>query len=89
MEQKMSNELRIESVDWIDSNSKFGWLDKVDCKCDIIVCQSVGYVIDETDEGIALAQSRLLSDSDGYKPYADIISIPKVAIKHRVAINRY
>jgi len=31
----------------------------------------------------------LLSDSDGYKPYADIISIPKVAIKHRVAINRY
>lgn len=78
--------IKIELVVWIDSSSRFGWLDTEDSKVAIWKCQSIGFLIDETDEGIALAESRS-EPKAGHKPYADVISIPKVAILKRITLS--
>lgn len=79
-------ELSIELVVWIDSSSMSGWTGSEEAKANIWRCQSVGFLIDETDTAIALAESRSEPKAE-HKPYADIISIPKVAIISRSRLH--
>ena len=80
----MENIKPIELVDWIDSNSRSGWLDSTEGKVVVIKCRTVGFLIDETEEGVCLSQS--VCRTDGYKPFADIINIPKCCIQHRQTV---
>jgi len=81
-----SRGVRRELIIWVDSNSVFGWRHVDECVCTTTICESVGFVIDEDKGSVALAQSRNMV-GEGFYPYADIISIPKVAIKKRVRLT--
>ena len=65
-------------VEWLDSASNPGWLSKDECKVEVSKCQTLGFLVDETDDGICLALNRTVTA--GYKPYGELVSIPKVAI---------
>lgn len=66
-------------VEWIDSCKSNGWgsLKYHVGELTFSRCWSVGYVIQEDKKSISLAQSL----SEDTKNIADVISIPKVAIK--------
>jgi hypothetical protein len=68
-------------IKWTDSWSDSGWVSSERCKADIIYCESVGFLVDETKDAVVLAENR--AASDGMKPYGDLIHIPKVAIIKR------
>ena len=65
-------------VDWVDSSGQPGWLSKQDCHIDISQCQSEGFLIEYTKEGICLAESRCTTID--HRPYSGLTSIPKQAI---------
>ncbi len=77
---------KILLVDWYDSVSKGSWQDRDDCKAESLVCQSVGFLVDETKDYLCLALNRVTEA--GYTPFGQLISIPKVAIKRRVKIKK-
>jgi hypothetical protein len=79
------NKPKILVIDWIDSVSDNGWKSSDDCKARAIICQSVGFLVDENDHSVCLALSR--TTQQGYMPFADLISIPKVSIKHKRKIG--
>lgn len=79
-------ELKVVSVAWVDSASHPFWNDK-DTDYDVLHCHSVGFLIQETDDMIAIAQSAALDD--GAKPWADVIVIPTVAITNIIVLKEY
>lgn len=76
---------KILMITWIDSCSSNGWQQPAEAKARISECQSVGFLVEETKDAIALALSR--TTQEGFAPYADIVSIPKVAIKRKRVIR--
>ena len=68
----------IKKIGWIDSWSVGGWQQRSECHGELLRCETVGFVVEETDDFICLALSR--SKLDGYLPYCDLITIPKVSI---------
>lgn len=63
-------------VEWVDSSTEYGW-HQAGCFDDSVpICQSVGFLLKETDITIVLAHSRSNSGR-----YADTITIPKCSIK--------
>ena len=83
----MKKEHKVIVVEWEDSGSNHGWLNEGDEKVSICMCETTGFLVDETKDGIAIAQNT--SSSKGYKPYGNVISIPKSAIKKRKVIGKY
>ena len=77
----MNKKNKIIIIDWVDSCSYNGWRsdDDMGCKAGTLPCQTVGYLVNKSKTAIAIAQNRTLAE--GYKPYGDIIHIPKSAIK--------
>lgn len=68
-------------VDWIDSQGYGGWRNVEDAirqaqKPDEMPCQSVGYLVDETDTYLLIGQS-LTSDN---VQVSNTLQIPKLAI---------
>jgi hypothetical protein len=72
-------------VDWMDSASNPGWKSSDELQATICLCQTVGFLVLETDAALVLALSR--GTQEGYRPYSDLISIPKVAITRRRIIR--
>jgi hypothetical protein len=68
-------------IDWVDAAANNGWVTEPELETTTIpcTCQSLGFLVKETDESITLALSR--TTTKGHAPYADLITIPKVAIK--------
>jgi len=66
-------------IDWVDSYTINGWTMTSDCKAEILLCQSVGFKVDETEDAICIALNK--ATKDGFRPYGELMSIPKVAIK--------
>ena len=77
--------MKIEKITWIDSCSNPGWQHWHEDDPRPIECESVGYPIGENEKAVTLAQSRSLEE--GVLPYADLIHIPKTAIKKRVKVK--
>ena len=74
-----NNKLSIVLVDWLDSCGDPGWKFSEEISVHLMVCQTVGFLVSETKEAIAVALNR--TTTLGYKPFGDIISIPRVAIR--------
>ena len=72
-------------IDWVDSCSDPGWQNSADCKAHLLTCQSVGFVVEETEDIICIALNR--STKKGYTPFGELMSIPKVAITRRKKIK--
>jgi hypothetical protein len=81
-----NKELKVVSVAWVDSASHPYWQD-ADEKWDILRCHSVGFLIEENEYLVAIAQSAGL-DGDA-KPWADVIVIPKCSISVMQTIKEY
>lgn len=70
-------------IDWVDSCGSQGWLQIGECKARVSECQTVGFLVDETKDAIALALNRVTIE--GHAPFGEMITIPKFAItKKRV-----
>ena len=78
----MIKNTKIVKVDWVDSCSHNGWIrsDDVALQATPLKCQTVGYLINESKTAIAIAQNKTMMTEEGYRPYGDIIHIPKSAI---------
>ena len=74
-------------IDWVDSMSSSGWKtsEQIDEYIPKALCQSAGFFVKETKDFIVLALSRDLTEDNS--PFADLISIPKVAILKRKKIR--
>jgi len=68
--------MKIVLVEWFDSATEYGWQRKDLFDDRITNCQSVGFLIKETDKVVVVTLNR----SDNGR-YADAITIPKQSIK--------
>ncbi len=69
---------RIALVHWVDSAQYPYWNDNAET-FPILECKTAGFLIEETDEKLVIAQSASMNKDA--KPWADVIVIPKVAVK--------
>jgi hypothetical protein len=72
-------------IDWVDSSSDHGWLHRSECHASICRCQSVGFLVEQDENAYCLALSR--AADNGFKPFCDLISIPKVAVKNIIKLD--
>ena len=72
-------------IDWVDSCSVNGWQSSEDCKSIELICQTVGFFVHETKNIYTIAQSQ--SKKDGFRPFAELISIPKSSIIKTVKLK--
>lgn len=72
-------------VDWMDSASEPGWMLPEQLDSSAVICQSIGFFVQETKDVLTLALNRGLKNSA--RPFGDLIHIPKVSILKRRKIN--
>ena len=77
--------MKLVEVDWIDSNCQWGWtkLDKLkdDAVSKSLLCRSVGYVVIDDSDRIALVQSLAWADENASPASGDaLLVIPRIAI---------
>ena len=72
---------KLVSVEWNDSASLNGWRDDEEGVVSVCPIKTVGHLVAENKDGIAISQS--ISLDKKFKRYGDIISIPKNAIKKK------
>jgi hypothetical protein len=75
--------MAVEIVEWIDSNFSGRWQEKswYDAEAErTMKCRSVGFVMKETADRVCLLQSEALSC------FAEMLTIPKVAIVKRTVL---
>jgi hypothetical protein len=82
---EMKKPPKIYLINWIDSCSQSGWATSEDCKADLSYCQSVGFLVEENKEAYCLALNR--TTKEGHRPFGELITIPKVAVKSVKAIK--
>jgi len=71
-------------IDWVDSVTDGNW-QPLHQNYGISLCQTIGYYVTEDKHSFTLALNR---DTTGINaPYGSIITIPKVAIKHKRIIK--
>lgn len=77
---------KIVFIEWLDSYSITGWQSFDECSSSILMpCQTVGFFVNETEETYTVALSR--ATNKDFRPFADLLSIPKKAIKRIKAIE--
>ncbi len=72
-------------VHWVDSASHPYWQDG-NTEYSLLECYSVGFLIEESVDKLVIAQSAAL-DPDA-KPWADVIVIPRVAVRTTECLPR-
>ena len=78
--------LKLLLVDWVDSAGSTGWRQTDELQPEIGECQSVGFLVSETKEALALALNR--SRLPNFRPFGEIVSIPKrCIIRSRVLLT--
>lgn len=65
-------------ITWVDANNNPDWREPNECYYHHMEITSVGILIEETDRGYAIAQST--NNMKGYKPCANVFSIPKICV---------
>lgn len=77
---------RAVEVEWLDSSGIDGWVAKdrtiKETKAEDLVCWSVGYVYQDTDDYLLIAQGESPENLHGY------FQIPKVAIRQTWELRR-
>jgi hypothetical protein len=66
-------------IDWIDSAGSAGWKLPEECCGELSKCQSVGFLVEETDEFYCVALNRSFN-CNTENPFGDLMTIPKVAV---------
>lgn len=72
-------------LEWIDSATQHGWLSREGFDLSPGRCKTVGFLVDENDEVIALALNGATDENT--LPFGEIIVIPKVCITKRVKVG--
>lgn len=71
--------MKIVSVDWVDSAHLSGWRDEEQVqRHDVARCQTVGFLVRESDNAVYVALSR--DAGDKHTPWGDVIAIPWGAV---------
>ena len=81
----MSEITQIVLIDWIDSKGitdKWEHLDGLK-PMTCCICRTIGFVLDETDDYVTIAQSITLIENEEESQVLGRMSIPKVSIKDR------
>ncbi len=75
-------------VKWRDSSSQSGWRSIEDVSDEPLICESVGFVVKESNSSLVLALS-LMDQEQASKPVGDTIIIPTESIisKQKLAGN--
>ena len=68
--------MKLVLIEWVDSAMEYGWQGKALFDATVSKCQTAGFMLNETDEVMVVAQSRSNSGR-----WADAITIPKCSIK--------
>jgi hypothetical protein len=79
--------LEVVFVEWRDAASGSRWIPKGDDEPFTVTCQSIGYVIRETEDEIVLTSTIGSQGDTEEEEYAGYFAIPKGCIKHRWTIN--
>ena len=69
---------KILLIDWIDTATTNGWHGTEEANC--CMNQSVGFYVKEDKRSITIALSKA---EEGFVPYGDYITIPRVCIKKK------
>lgn len=69
---------RIVVIDWVDSIRAFDWTLMEDLDEKLLDCISVGFLLNETEEYVTIAQNYGLKP----KQVCNLITIPKCSIKN-------
>ena len=77
--------MKLVEIDWIDSNCQWGWtkMDKLkeDATSKSLICRTVGYLIVDEPDRVALVQSLAWSDVKDPPASGDaMLVIPRTAI---------
>ena len=79
--------MKMLEVAWVDSNMNRGWSTVKETKAFLekqtLICKSVGYLYEETDEYLSLVMSQAwqyAEDKDAAS-YAELLTIPREAVK--------
>jgi hypothetical protein len=74
-------------VEWVDSMNSPGWRrsDDLDDASRPARCCSVGFVVRDTRDALTLALNHCRDE--GTSPYADLMTIPRVANRRRVVLQ--
>jgi hypothetical protein len=82
----MKAKRKVVCVDWVDAVAGIGWTDDTS-EMRLSHCRSVGLVVNETDEALALAGSWATDEGDELPTSNNRIVIPKAWIKRRVVVK--
>lgn len=76
--------MKIVLIEWLDSNISQGWHGSSEQDYGPLKCQTVGFLVGEGEDYVALSGSTSESDASDA---CDVMTIPKIAITKRTAIN--
>lgn len=72
---------QIVSVVWEDAcSTDIGWTNEPDLECQLTLCRSVGWILQNTNERLSLVQNISHEDLEEHS-YCHVINIPKTNIK--------
>lgn len=69
-------------VRWLDSAGSGGWHTLSDIPRELMVCETVGWFVEQTDESIIVALNGVF-DGTSSKPFGELIVIPLAVIEKR------
>jgi len=83
----MDKNLKLVIISWLDAcqTEKYhpNQIMPIDERMDLVVCESIGFIVEETESRLSIAQT--MSKSGWYR---DIINIPKMNITNREALKK-
>ncbi|WP_158728728.1 MULTISPECIES: hypothetical protein [unclassified Flavobacterium] len=77
---------KIKKIKWLDSYGCTNRWAKIESIAEKLICETVGFVISETDELISLANSIAYETEETVEQANGVMTIPKVSIIEEVEI---
>jgi hypothetical protein len=78
--------LRLVAIRWVDAYGDGGkWQDLSDATAGKVICKTVGWVVDESQEAIAVVQSLAINEDDD-DAFHNYITIPKGIILEKIEL---
>jgi len=86
MMSHLGNVEKLELVEWLDSRQPTaGWSWLSDMKQTVCRCVSVGYVVQDDQDVLALAPN--MADAEGEAQAMGVITIPRIAVLRRTKLT--
>ena len=73
--------MKIVHIKWVDSYTQAGWVNESQLDKTPLICETVGFLVGENKHSLKVALNHTCNDN--YKPYGEVINIPKVSIKSK------